>query len=42
MLHESLGQLGQTTLVLLSLFFGGIFGLVAYLLIETMRAVERV
>ena len=40
-LHESLGTLGQTTLVGLSLLFGLAFGLMALILIETMRGVER-
>ncbi len=40
-LHESLGALGQTTLVGLSLLFGAAFGLMALLLIETMRGVEK-
>ncbi len=40
-LHESFGTLGQTTVVGLSLLFGVAFGLMALLLIETMRAVEK-
>ncbi len=40
-LHESFGTLGQTTIVGLSLVFGVAFGLMALLLIETMRAVEK-
>jgi len=40
-LHESFGTISQTTLVGLSLLFGALFGLMALVLIETMRAVER-
>ena len=40
-LHESFGSLGQTTIVGLSLLFGAAFGLMALLLIETMRGVEK-
>lgn len=40
-LHESFGTLGQTTVVGLSLLFGAAFGLMALLLIEAMRATER-
>jgi H+/Cl- antiporter ClcA len=40
-LHESFGQLGQTTLIGLSLLFGAVFGLMALLLIEAMRALEK-
>ena len=40
-LHESFGQLGHTTLIGLSLLFGAAFGLMALLLIETMRGVEK-
>jgi H+/Cl- antiporter ClcA len=39
--RESLGSLGQTTLVGLDLLFGIAFGLIALLLIETMRGIER-
>jgi H+/Cl- antiporter ClcA len=39
--HETLGTLGQTTLVGLALLFGALFGLIALLLIESMRATER-
>jgi H+/Cl- antiporter ClcA len=41
-LHESLGVLRQSTLVPICLAFGALFGLMALLLIETMRAFERV
>jgi H+/Cl- antiporter ClcA len=40
-LHESLGQIGHTTLVGLALVFGAAFGLMALLLIEAMRGIER-
>ena len=40
-LHETLGTLGQTPLVFLALLFGVVFGLMALLLIETLRATER-
>ena len=40
-LHESLEALGRTELVVVALVFGAIFGLVALLLIESMRAAER-
>lgn len=40
-LHESFGDLGQTTLVGLSLVFGVAFGLMALLLIETLRGTEK-
>jgi H+/Cl- antiporter ClcA len=40
-LHESLAALGRTELVLLSIAFGGICGLIALTLIETMRATEK-
>ncbi len=40
-LHESLGTLGQTTLVGLAVAFGAAFGLMALALIETMRALEK-
>jgi H+/Cl- antiporter ClcA len=39
--HESLGTLGQTTLVGLALAYGVLFGLMALALIETMRFLER-
>jgi H+/Cl- antiporter ClcA len=39
--HESLGALGQTTLVGLSLLFGIAFGLMALILIESMRGIEK-
>lgn len=41
-LHESFGVLGQTTLVPACVAFGVAFGLMALLLIETMRGLERV
>jgi len=41
-LHESFGQLRQTTLIGLSLLFGAAFGLMALLLIEAMRGVEKI
>jgi len=40
-MHESLGTLGQTNLVGLAVASGAIFGLMALLLIETMRATEK-
>ncbi|HTY40911.1 MAG TPA: chloride channel protein [Thermoanaerobaculia bacterium] len=40
-LHESLGTLGQTTLVGLSVGAGVVYGLMALLLIESMRLLER-
>jgi H+/Cl- antiporter ClcA len=40
-LHQSLGTLGQSTLVALALAFGAVFGLMALALIETMRALEK-
>ncbi len=40
--HESLGTLGQTTLVGLAVAFGAAFGLMALALIETMRGLEKV
>jgi chloride channel protein, CIC family len=40
-LPEGIGTLGQTNLVMLSIAFGAICGLVALLLIETMRAFDR-
>ena len=39
-LHESFGALGQSTLVGLSLAFGVAFGLMALVLIESLRGVE--
>jgi H+/Cl- antiporter ClcA len=39
-IHATLGTLSQTTLVLLSLLAGAVFGLAALLLIESMRALE--
>jgi len=40
-LHESIASLGRTELVVASVFFGAVFGLVALLLIESMRATEH-
>lgn len=40
-LHESFGVLGQSTLVPACVAFGAAFGLMALLLIETMRGLER-
>jgi H+/Cl- antiporter ClcA len=40
-LRESFGALNQPELVLLSIMFGAVFGLVALTLIETMRAMEK-
>jgi H+/Cl- antiporter ClcA len=40
-LHEGLGGLGRSELVGLSILFGAVFGIVALLLIEAMRGVER-
>src|SRR6185295_14818267 len=39
--HPTFGHLGQPTLVALSILSGVVFGLVALLLIETMRALEK-
>jgi H+/Cl- antiporter ClcA len=41
-LHESFGVLGQSTLVPACVGFGAAFGLMALLLIESMRGLERV
>ncbi|HEY3412208.1 MAG TPA: chloride channel protein [Armatimonadota bacterium] len=41
MLHEGLAGLGQIEIVLLSLLSGAVFGVMALLLIETMRFLER-
>lgn len=40
-LHDNFGKLTSTELVLLSVGFGAIFGLMALMLIETMRSLER-
>ncbi len=40
-IHASLGAFGRIEIVLLSILFGAFFGLVALLLIESMRGVER-
>lgn len=40
-LHEDLSILGKSSIVPMALALGGIFGLIALLLIETMRTVER-
>lgn len=40
-LHEAFGDTGQVTVILISLASGAIFGLVALLLIESLRATER-
>ncbi len=40
-IHASFGALGRTEIVLLSILFGAVFGLVALALIETMRGLER-
>ncbi|MGA7990728.1 MAG: chloride channel protein [Thermoanaerobaculia bacterium] len=40
-LHEGLGGLGRSELVGLSIVFGAVFGIVALLLIEAMRGIER-
>ena len=40
-LHDSLAGLGRTEMVLLAIVFGMIFGLIALLLIESMRAAEK-
>ncbi|HKC12927.1 MAG TPA: chloride channel protein, partial [Vicinamibacteria bacterium] len=40
-LHSDLSVLEQKTIVPLSIAFGGAFGLIALLLIETMRGLER-
>ena len=41
MLHESFGALNQPELIFLSILFGAVFGLVALILIETMRALGK-
>jgi H+/Cl- antiporter ClcA len=40
-LHEDLSVLGHRTIVPLSIAFGAVFGLIALVLIETMRALEK-
>ncbi len=40
-LHEDLSLLGHRAIVPLAILFGAVFGLVALLLIETMRGVEK-
>lgn len=40
-LQESFGALGKTEIIGLSILFGAVFGLVALVLIETMRGLER-
>jgi H+/Cl- antiporter ClcA len=40
-LHEDLALLGHRTIVPLAILFGAAFGLIALVLIETMRGVER-
>lgn len=40
-LHESFGALTRTEIVTLSILFGAIFGLMALILIEAMRAIEK-
>jgi H+/Cl- antiporter ClcA len=40
-LHEDLSLLGHRTIVPLTILFGAVFGLVALLLIETMRGLEK-
>lgn len=40
-LHEDLSLLGQRTIVPLAILFGAAFGLIALVLIETMRGLER-
>jgi H+/Cl- antiporter ClcA len=40
-LHEDLALLGHRTIVPLAILFGAAFGLIALLLIETMRGLER-
>lgn len=40
-LHDSFGRINQPELILLTLFFGAIFGLIALVLIEMMRGVEK-
>ncbi len=41
-LRESFGTLGRSEMISLSILFGAVFGLVALVLIETMRGLERV
>ncbi len=40
-LHDSLAGLGRTEIVSLSILFGAVFGIVALLLIESMRRLEK-
>jgi H+/Cl- antiporter ClcA len=40
-LHDSLGGLGRTEMFLLSIVFGMVFGLIALVLIESMRAADK-
>ncbi len=40
-LHENLSLLGHRTIVPLTIAFGAVFGLIALLLIETMRTLEK-
>ncbi len=40
-LQEGFGGLGRTEMLFLSILFGAVFGLVALLLIETMRGLEK-
>jgi H+/Cl- antiporter ClcA len=40
-LHEDLSILGKSSIIPMAVALGGMFGLIALLLIETMRAVER-
>jgi H+/Cl- antiporter ClcA len=40
-LHENLSLLGHRTIVPLAILFGAVFGLIALLLIESMRGLER-
>ena len=40
--HESIATLGRTELVVLSIAFGAICGIIALILIETMRGLEKI
>jgi H+/Cl- antiporter ClcA len=40
-LHDALGSIGQTKMVLVTLFAGVVFGLIALMLIESMRGLEK-
>src|SRR5258708_20314900 len=41
-LHDSFGGMGEVRIILIALASGALFGLIALLLIESLRATERV